>query len=427
MRLYLLFSLLLLLICFFYSLSHGGEIDIFYGFIVYLQVASFLYFGERKKWLQLFILSYMFCAAGFLTKGFSSPLFQVLTLISFAVYQRSFDLFFSWQHLVGIVVFAACVGGDLYWYSFYSSPQQLIVNLLNEAFKKTAIGENSEKLWPKVVVYPISFFKLLMPWGLLILLLFKKHSFRIFDNPLTRFSILFIVFNIWVYWFTGRPIMRYVYMFLPFAFSIIACIYWKFSLQFPGRIEKWLRQLMWLFVLVLIAVILFPCFKPVSLTGTIIIAVALISFTYFFFQKNTIKLWQVGMGFIILRLAYAWLVIPVQNELINPHYKKEIAAMVQVAQNNQVVYWTPPELFEVAVDLKLAKWKLESVISPPVIFCQIPYYYHKYTGKLMLYDTARRNDQLYFTRGDLIKANEEITWKWFDKRQGIELVLFKQK
>src|SRR5215212_10089915 len=99
---------------FFYSLSHGGEIDIFYGFIVYLQVAFLFYYGHQKKWLQLFIWSYFFCAVGFLTKGFPSLLFQGLTLLAFCVYQRSVLLLFRWQHFLGILVFALLVGCYLY-------------------------------------------------------------------------------------------------------------------------------------------------------------------------------------------------------------------------------------------------------------------------------------------------------------------------
>ncbi|HVG15342.1 MAG TPA: glycosyltransferase family 39 protein, partial [Chitinophagaceae bacterium] len=66
---------------FFYGLANGGEIDIFYSFIVYLQVVCMFYGFFKKKWLYLFVLSNLFCAIGFLTKGYTSIVFQVLTLL----------------------------------------------------------------------------------------------------------------------------------------------------------------------------------------------------------------------------------------------------------------------------------------------------------------------------------------------------------
>src|SRR5215213_11135451 len=142
---------------FFYALGSGGEIDIFYSFLVYLQVMFLFYFNQKQKWLQLFIWSYVFCAIGFLTKGFPSILFQFFTFAVLYVLNRSVKFFFSWQHLIGLLVFVFLAGGYLYAYSFYASPQRLIINLLNESFQKSAVGERSERLWEKVFLYPFSF------------------------------------------------------------------------------------------------------------------------------------------------------------------------------------------------------------------------------------------------------------------------------
>ena len=72
---------------YFYGLQNGGEMDIFYGFIVYLQVISLFYFFEKRNWLLLFIASYFFCAIGFLTKAFPSVVFQGLSLLALFFYE----------------------------------------------------------------------------------------------------------------------------------------------------------------------------------------------------------------------------------------------------------------------------------------------------------------------------------------------------
>src|SRR5688572_22171280 len=99
---------------FFYALGNGGEIDVFYSFIVYMQIMLLFYFNQQQKWLQLFLWSYIFCAIGFLTKGFPSVVFQGFTLIALCVFNRSVRVFFSWQHLIGLFVFCCLVGSYLF-------------------------------------------------------------------------------------------------------------------------------------------------------------------------------------------------------------------------------------------------------------------------------------------------------------------------
>jgi hypothetical protein len=160
----------------------------------------------------------------------------------------------------------------LFAFSFYSSPQRLVINLLNESFLKSAVGEHSERLLKKVFVYPFSFFKLLLPWSLLLLLLFKRHSYRLFNNPLVRFSVLFIVFNLWIYALTGRPILRYVYAFIPFAFNIIVSIFWKANEEHPALIEKIFKYAGYVFICVLAGLMALPFFVNVSLMMIVLLS-----------------------------------------------------------------------------------------------------------------------------------------------------------
>jgi hypothetical protein len=422
------FFLLTCLDLFFYTLGHGGEIEVFYSCIVYLQVVSIFYFGEQKKWILLFVCSCFFCALGFLTKGFPSLLFQFLTLLAYCFYQRSVRVMVRWQHITGLIIFAVLVGGYLYFYSFYSSPQRLLVNLLNESFKKSAVGERSQKIISKVLVYPFSFLKLLLPWSLLLLLLVKKHRFKLWDNPLVKFSVLFICFNIWVYWFTGRPILRYVYMFIPFSYNILVYIFWKFNNEFPGYLDKALKYFVAPFILALLVVLLFPVFTRAQMLTVIITGFLLLGFIIIYLKINCHKIWLLGTGLILLRLAYAAVIIPVQYEHLDPNYKRIVAEMLKANNNQPVIYWTESEELDITVDLKFWQWNLESVVTPPFIFCQFPYYHYAYTGTIMKHDINITENKTYLTHRYRLKDKEvEIIWSWYDERQENEFVLFRKK
>ena len=188
---------------YFYGLANGAEIDIFYSLVVYLQVISMFWFFEKKKWWSLFLLSYLFCAIGFLTKGLPSLVFQGLTLAALCVYARSARIFFKPQHLVGILFFIIVAGSYFYAYSFRGDPGIMLVNIVNESLKKSAVGEESVGKWHKILSYPILLFKLLAPWCLLLLVLFKRQRFKLFDNPLVKFSFLFLVL---ILEFTGSQV-----------------------------------------------------------------------------------------------------------------------------------------------------------------------------------------------------------------------------
>lgn len=270
---------------FFYGLANGAEIDIFYSFIVYLQAIALFHFFLKKDWNRLYLISYFFCAIGFLTKGFPSLVFQALTLIAICHYAKSIKVLFRPAHLLGILVFFVLTGVYFFIYSQYNSPQRLLINLLNESLIKSGIGERSNKLFDKAIGYPFLLLKLVAPWSLLLLFLRKGIWREAVKNPFVRFSFLFIIYNIWVYWLTGQPKARYVYMFVPFACTILSFIYWEVSKRNSVRLNKILKYLGVVFGLVLLAIIALPFFEPVSSTLIFLMSIALIVFFILLFSN----------------------------------------------------------------------------------------------------------------------------------------------
>jgi hypothetical protein len=412
---------------YFYAVQNGGEIDIFYALIVYLQVMAIFYYGYKKQWLPLFLLSYLFCAIGFLTKGYPSLLFQGLTLFALCFYYRSFKPLFKLQHLAGVLVFLIIVGSYLYFFSFYNPPHRLLINLLNESFKKSAVGERSEQLFSKVLTYPGLIFKFLLPWSLLLLLLIKRVRLHIWTNPLVHFSILFILFNVGVYWFTGKPKMRYVYMFLPFYFTVLAYIYWKYKSRYHNVISKALKYLGFVFLIVMVGVIILPFFVKVSTLWTMILAIALCSFNYVYFKQSKYSIWMFIMGLALVRTVYAALVLPIQHEHRSMRYDVMLSEIARINQNQSVTYWSPPDSMQLMIDMKFKKWQYESIAAPPEFHYQIPYYYHRISGDIMKYESTIRPSKTYITyKGWLKDTSVQILWRYHNRKVGDELVLFKK-
>jgi 4-amino-4-deoxy-L-arabinose transferase-like glycosyltransferase len=412
---------------YFYALQNGGEIDIFYALVVYLQVMAIFYYGHKKQWLPLFLLSYLFCAIGFLTKGYPSFLFQGLTLFALCFFHRSIRPLFQVQHLAGILILVGVVGSYLYFFSFYNPPERLLINLLNESFKKSAVGEKSEQLLSKVFTYPGLVFKFLLPWSLLLILLIKRVRLHLWSNPLVCFSILFILFNVGVYWFTGKPKMRYVYMFLPFYFTVIAYIYWRYKSRFNPVISMVLKYLGFIFLVVLTGVIILPFIFETSTLWTIILALALGFFSYLYFKQSRYSIWMFILGLVLVRTAYAALALPIQHERRSMRYDLMLSEISWINKNQPLTYWSPPDSMKLMIDMKFKKWNYGSFAAPPEFHYQIPYYYHRYTGDIMKYESTIKPNKAYITyKGWLKDSSVQILWSSHDRKVGDELIVFKK-
>lgn len=403
---------------YFWGLNNGGEIDIFYSFIVYLQAIAIYYFSLRKQWVALFLASYLFCAIGFLTKGYPSLIFQALTLLAFCVYDRSVRIVFRWQHLLGIALFAALVGGYLYAYSSYASPAKLLANLLRESFIKSAVGENSDKLLKKTISYPILFLKVIMPWALFLLLLLKKHSFRVWQNPLIRYSLLFVLFNIPVYWFTGIPKTRYIYMFIPFCMIALAWIYYKTKEEHPALIAKVEKYMSIVFMVLLAGLIAVPFFVKLNYAWVIAMLVLLLSYLFLYRRMKGYQVWYFAGGLVLARLIYALLFIPVQTAGLKVKYRDEMGNMAKAANNEQVNIYKKPQPLFVEIDLKFTKLQFDTIYASPPLAYQMPYYYYQHTGHVVKYDTTITPGKKYIgLLSELKDRNPKILYQFRDKHQ----------
>ena len=278
-------------------------------------------------------------------------------------------------------------------------------------------------------LYPLSFLKLLLPWSILLLLLLKKHTYRLLRHPLVHFSILFILFNIWIYALTGRPILRYVYVFIPFSFNVVAYVLWQTNEEFPQLITKIFKYSVYVFIGVLIIIIGLPFFIKVPLASVIILSMILVGFIVAYWKVAINQIWMFCLGIILLRIIYAALFIPIQEDHIKVHYRNVAATMARANNGKDITYWSPPERLVYGIDLKSWKWNFDSAIAPPRFMnYMFPYYYYYQSGHIMRYDTVLQPGKTYLTKRELLKDKSFSTlWSWYDVRQKAEFVLFRIK
>ena len=414
---------------YFYGLQNGGEMDIFYAFIVYLQVISFFYFFEKKNWLLLFIASYFFCAIGFLTKAFPSVLFQGLSLLALIFYARTFRVLLKWQHLAGIMVFLLLVGSYFYAYSLYSSPQRLLINLLNESIRKTPLSEESGNFWQNIINYPVRMFTGLLPWSIIpFLLLLKKPKPSFWSNPLLRFSVLFIICNVWVYWFFGVVKLRYSYMFYPFMTLFFAVIFDHYS-RFIN-LNKILKYVGFAFIILLLATLVLPVIFKVEIFSFIIVISFLVFFVFKYFNTQSNLIWLFAFGIIIIRFAYAALYMPVMDDnRKSTKYRIPLKQAAAFMGNDTMRFYSKPDTLPVSIDLKFYKLDHENVLVPPEIFKQVPYYYYQASKKLVIMDSVIQKDQYYFSYMSYIRDSAVIQkhFTFYDSRMQSDFILFKAK
>lgn len=238
-----------------------------------------------------------------------------------------------------------------------------------------------------------SFFEIADAWSLLLLLLCKKIKFSLWQNPVVRFSALFILFNLWVYWPKGHPKIRSVYMFLPFACTILGVVYQRYEEAFPEYPNRLLRYLAVFFGLVLMGVLVLPFLTSVSLLRVVALSVMLSLFLWTYLHFPVARIRQLIAGVMLLHHVYAALLIPLQHSAL-PGDRQPVAVAVKVVKFASLQYAGKAVLFPVAIRNLLFSDQADRVVIPPGISYQIPYWLH--TGKIMTYDSTPHPATAFF-------------------------------
>lgn len=265
-----------------------------------------------------------------------------------------------------------------------------------------------------------------MPWSFLLLLLLKRIRYHFRGNPLVWFSILFIVFNIWVYWLTGQPKIRYVYMFLPFGCTVLTQIYHRYTETYPGNLNKILKWLGFIFILPLIVVIGFPFFEKTPIGWVVAFALSFLFIIYWHYKDEARRIWWFVAGYMLLRLVYAALFIPLQRKGIES-YNEHIQQVVKKTGRNDILYLADAANFPVAIDARLLTYQHDTIKMPYTLPLEIPYYFYRNTGKIIRFDTVQGKASYFISYERQLKNEVDTLYSFIDRNVGQKVVFYKLK
>ena len=357
----------------FYGAVNSGEIDLFLVFLVYVQAASIFHFYQRKRWFWLFALSWVFTGLAFLTKGLPAVVFQVLTLGGWFLGKGELRRLFDWRHFAGFLFFVLPVGGFFRACAEHGGEAVFYLqNLLKDATRKSAVEGGWLDILAHLAGFPFQVLMILLPWSLLLFFGFKKGVFeRLKARPLLFFSLVFICANIWIYWISPDARNRYLYPFFPFFALLFAWL----AVEFSGR-----RIAVFIGIAALLAV---------------------------------------------LRIGYNFILMPLQQEKLNSGliYRDISAEILKITQNQPVLLTGTPDTLR----LNFPFFENKTILQPPLVPYQLPYYLSKSNGSIMRYEQQPRSGIFYLCFKDFAAGlpAAQALFTFTERWTGREMVLVK--
>ncbi len=242
--------------------STTGEIDLFYS-LIHLGGFVALYFGDqpsasrRKRWVLAYLLPWLLCAAGTLTKGAPSPLFLGFTYLAWFGVQGRWRALFHPGMFAGAALFVAIIGGYLAAYSAKADLAPYLSGLLGQSTQRTVSEHGALELLQHLFAFPLDTLENLLPVSLLLPFLFFRPGGAVAEawKPERKRLLLFcwvvLAANVWVYWISPGTRARYVYMLYPLLIvPLVAAWQRAEGSRLPGPLEFWRRCCRWI-VLVL--------------------------------------------------------------------------------------------------------------------------------------------------------------------------------
>ncbi len=329
----------------FYFTITTGEIDLFYSLLTYTSFIVLFHYYEKGNYWLLFALSYSLAALGTLTKGLPSIVFQGISILTIFIYNRNFKGLFKPSHFVGIFIYLLIVGGYALVYSQYNDPSLFLFSkdsIVSQSMERTPFENGFLKVFIHLFAFPLEGLKILAP-GVLFLLLFisKKSRKAVFENRFISFCVIMFTANIWIYWISPGTASRYLYMFFPLA--ILICLFPLF--QTPNlKIVSVIRYI-FLFAIVMFCIASFSLpFIPRLEKIDHLVLIAIINGLFFvlllilYFRKKQWQLMTMIVAFILMRVLFDLIILPIRATEELGFQEKEIAKDIYSITKDQSIH-----------------------------------------------------------------------------------------
>ncbi len=324
--------------------SFLGLIDITFSWLVYGSFMLIYHLQARKKYLALFLISYLLTAITFMMKGLPSLVFQGITLLAFFSYNREFKKLLSWRHFAGIGLFLVIVGSYYLVYNKFNSLENVFTTLFSESEKRTIVNYGWVRFVTHLFTFPLEMFYHFFPWSVLWIYFFRK-DFRktLHDHPFLRFNFIVFIFNIIIYWTSPESYPRYIFMLFPPLFTILVYMFFE-DLKNNGirsRIVEYF--LLGVMILGAIAAIPMPILDQTNfvdhawLKAGIMFATMLV-LTFFYLKIKDQRLIIFAAGMLMLRVGFDWFIIPPRYDDFQVHKEMSIKAAEVTGQHKLFIY-----------------------------------------------------------------------------------------
>ncbi|MBN2349798.1 MAG: glycosyltransferase family 39 protein [Bacteroidales bacterium] len=409
-----LFSTLFFYTCFelfYYGSVYSGEIDLFYSLLVFAQALTIFHFGTNKKYFLMFFISYLLTAAGILTKGIPSLAFQAFTLVALIIVIKKPLLLLNWRHFISLGIMIALVGLYFYVYSQHEDPLPYLYKLFDEAAEKTADRGTLLSIIISTATFPVVLLRILLPWCVFLLFFDFKFLKKVYtENIYVRFTFWFFILNIPIYWINPEVRLRYLYMFIPFLFTVIALLYNK-NIESRNNLTKIIFILFGI-ICVLIPIVFIVSFFiqfavdiPNKFLLLIIFLIISIPASLYYFIKNSPKIYIVLFLLVITRVY--------MNTFYYPDFQARYFAFrnfideVKNITKEEPVYLTG-DILTKNVGLKYAgiilSHKRVDIDFVPLLPYQVPFYLSLSKNSIMKYKPKPGPDFYYISTVEYVEG-----------------------
>jgi len=190
-----------------------GLIDITYSLVVFLTIIYTWQLSQKKKYLSLFLITYSLTALSFLMKGIPSIAYQGLTLLLVFIMNKEFKKLFSWQHILGGILFLSILTTYYYLYAV-KNPGEIYVllnTIFNESADKSGIAFGFWEVIKHIFSFSIEILYSFIPASFVIVFLFVSNSRNfLIKNKFLLFLMLAFLVNVSIYLVSPISYMRYV-------------------------------------------------------------------------------------------------------------------------------------------------------------------------------------------------------------------------
>jgi 4-amino-4-deoxy-L-arabinose transferase-like glycosyltransferase len=414
----------------FYGTVMTGELDLFLSLIVFLQATSIFVFLRQRSWFALFAVSYGFAAIGFLTKGMPSLAYQGLTLVAtltaFGAWKRLFDP----RHLVGLAVFGGLVGSYFYLYSTRAPVAPFLISLVEEATQRSATESQTLDLVLGSIGFPLLVMKLLLPWSLLAVWLFKRAAWRdLWENPWTKFCLVFCAVNMPLYWISGELRNRYVYPFFPFVLIPLAFVFARWR-QERETLSLWTDRVAAVALLgLVVGALVVPWIDPLRhsagvLPFAIVWAVTTFGLFLLYRSREDLRIPVFVLALVITRLAFSVAYLPAMNLSRVSSYPPHVERMVAFAGDDPIYLAGPPQRLPRDASIGPIRLAETEYVGPPLIAYQVLWHHLRFTGRPMIWkEEPDPGDWCLIDKFHPVTASSEILLEFRDHWTGADLAL----